>query len=128
MAALLDHSERAWQADVIAGPPPLGPGAPPRERLLAFGRSRIDVSLRHAALIRAAGKAGTRAYAAVSFTAMHVRHLLGELDVLGDRGYLATALLAPLEIPILEQQHGLERRPVAEIQAGWEELARRVVG
>ena len=27
MAALLNHSETEWQASVICGPPPLGPGA-----------------------------------------------------------------------------------------------------
>ncbi|MDO9454913.1 TetR/AcrR family transcriptional regulator [Nocardioides sp.] len=127
MAALLDHSETAWQASVISGPPPLGPGAPPLERLHAFGRSRIEITLTSAALIRAAGQAGSRAYAAAAFTAMHVRYLLSQLGVHGDLGYLATALLAPLEIPILEQQLGLEGRSVDEVQAGWEDLVRRVV-
>ena len=42
MAALLNHSETEWQASVISGPPPLGPGAEPMERLLAFGRSRLE--------------------------------------------------------------------------------------
>ena len=74
MAALLDHSEAEWQAQVMGGPPPLGPGAPPMERLLAFGHSRIDVNLKHADLIRAAGRAGARAYAAYSFVATHVRY------------------------------------------------------
>lgn len=128
MAALLDHSESEWQARVISGPPPLGPGAPPLERLHAFGRSRIETTLTHGALIRAAGVAGSRAYAAAAFAAMHVRYLLGELGVHGDLGYLATALLAPFEIPILEQQLVLEQRPMVEVQAGWEDLVRRVVG
>lgn len=128
MAALLDHSETAWQARVLSGPPPLGPGAPPRERLTAFGHSRIETTLHHAALIRAAGRAGTRAFAAVSFTAMHVRYLLGELGVGGDLGYLATALLAPLEIPILEQQVQLEHLPLDRIHAGWDDLVERIVG
>ena len=35
---------------------------------------------------------------------MHVRHLMGELGVRGDIALLPTALLAPLEVPILEQQ------------------------
>ena len=77
MAALLNHSETAWQTEVIAGPPPLGPGAPPRERLIAFGHSRIETTLHHAALIQAAGRSGSRSYAAVSFASLHVRHLLG---------------------------------------------------
>ena len=41
MAAVLNTSETRWQASVIGGPPPLGPGAPPMERLLAFGHSRL---------------------------------------------------------------------------------------
>src|SRR4051794_30601351 len=35
--ALLDEDTRAFQDALIAGPPPLGPGAPPEERLRAFG-------------------------------------------------------------------------------------------
>jgi AcrR family transcriptional regulator len=39
LMALLDHSERKFQAALLTGPPPLGPGAPPVERLRAFGRA-----------------------------------------------------------------------------------------
>lgn len=127
MAALLDHSETAWQAAVLTGPPPLGPGAPPLDRLLAFGRSRIETNLVHGDLIRAAGHAGTRAFAAVSFAAMHVRYLLTELGVGGDVPILATALLAPLEIVVLQQQTHIEQIPVDRIARGWEDLVRRVV-
>jgi AcrR family transcriptional regulator len=127
MGALLNRSETAWQAQVISGEPPLGPGAPPLERLHAFGRSRLEINMKHAALIRAAGRAGTRSYAAVSFAAMHLRHLLDELGVRGDIGYLATALLAPLELVILEQQIEREQVPVERIVAGWDDLVRRVI-
>jgi len=128
MAALVNRNETAWQARVISGPPPLGPGAPPMERLLAFGHSRIDLNLSHARLIEAAGRAGTRSYAAQSFAAMHVRYLLDELGVRGDIAYLATALLAPLEVPILVQETELEHTPLDRIIAGWDDLVRRVVG
>ncbi|NED22229.1 helix-turn-helix transcriptional regulator, partial [Streptomyces sp. SID9913] len=37
LSALLDHSERKLQTAFLTGPPPLGPGAPPAERLRAFG-------------------------------------------------------------------------------------------
>ncbi|WP_345459515.1 helix-turn-helix domain-containing protein [Nocardioides marinquilinus] len=127
MAALLDHTETLWQRGVLSGPPPLGPGAPPLDRLRAFGHSRIDTVLTHAALIRAAGREGARSYAAASFISMHVRYLLGELGVTGDLGYLATALLAPLEIPILEQQLGLERMPLTQVRHGWDDLVDRVL-
>lgn len=126
MAALLNFSEAEWQAAVISGEPPLGPGAPPMERVLAFGRSRLEIMLRHADLIRAAGRAGTRSYAAYSFTAMHVRHLLGELGVTGDIAVLATALLAPLELPILDQQLRVEGYSVDRVYDGWVDLVYRV--
>lgn len=127
MAALLDHSEADWQAQVMGGPPPLGPGAPPMERLLAFGNSRIDINLRHAELIRAAGRAGIRSYAAYSFVATHTRYLLGELGVRGDVALLAVALMAPIESTILEQQVKFDQVDLDRIRSGWADLARRIV-
>lgn len=127
MAALLDQTEADWQAGVIGGPPPLGPGAPPRDRLLAFGRSRLEQNLRGAALIRAASSAPTRSYAVYAFAATHVRYLLDQLDVAGDIALLATALLAPFEVPILEQQIEIEGMDVDRIYAGWEDLADRII-
>jgi AcrR family transcriptional regulator len=128
MAALLDASEAAWQGEVIGGSPPLGPGAPPRERLLAFGRSRLVGNLERGALLEAAAGAHPRSYAAYSFTATHVRYLLGELGVRGDIALLATALLAPLELPILQQQTQIEGMDLERILAGWEDLVERVIG
>jgi AcrR family transcriptional regulator len=127
MAALLNRSETEWQRLVMQGPPPLGPGAPPLERLRAFGRSRMELNLAHAELIRAAGRASERSYAAVSFAAMHVRYLLNELHVRGDVFFLATALLAPLEMVVLVQQTRVEDTPLERIQSGWDDLVRRVV-
>jgi hypothetical protein len=71
--------------------------------------------------------AGARSYAAVSFTAMHVRYLLGELGVGGDIAFLATALLAPLEVPVLEQQVEIEEMHLPRILDAWDDLVRRVV-
>jgi AcrR family transcriptional regulator len=127
MAAVLNRSETAFQAAIISGPPPLGPGAPPMERLHAFGHARIELNLLHRRLVWAAGRAGTRSYAAVSFTAMHVRYLLSELGVRGDLPFLTTALMAPLEVPILEQQVEIEEMAVRRIITGWDDLVVRVV-
>jgi len=127
MGALLDASESVWQESVMRGDPPLGPGAEPMDRLLAFGRSRLEIVLQHADLIRNAGFSGAnRSFAAYSFSAMHVRYLLGELGVRGDIAMLAVALLAPLELPILDQQVRLEHIEVERIHAGWADLARRI--
>lgn len=125
MAAVLDHSETEWQAAIIGGPPPLGPGAGPLERLLAFGDSRLRLNLRHAELIEAAGTSGRTSLEALSFTTMHVRYLLAELGVTGDLAYLATALVAPLDVIVLGRADP-ERVPVERLLAGWSDLARRV--
>src|SRR5262245_11339177 len=41
--ALLDEHERALQDRLLRGPPPLGPGAQPAERLAAFYRSMVQL-------------------------------------------------------------------------------------
>jgi hypothetical protein len=87
----------------------------------------MEVNLQHAELIRAAGRAGERSYAAMSFAAMHVRYLLSQLGVRGDIAFLATALLAPLEMVVLVQQTRDEQVPIERIQHGWDDLVRRIV-
>jgi AcrR family transcriptional regulator len=126
MAALLDHSESRWQQSVISGPPPLGPGAEPFDRLVAFGASRLDRNLLHGDLVMAAVGRYGRSLPAAAFHTAHVRHLLAEAGTEGDLTVLAVALLAPLEVPILLQQldAGIGRD---RIVAGWSDLARRVV-
>jgi AcrR family transcriptional regulator len=39
--ALLGERHQVFQEQLLRGAPPLGPGAPPRERLKAFGRARL---------------------------------------------------------------------------------------
>src|SRR6202023_612199 len=52
--ALLDDDERDFQRQVLSGPPPLGPGAAPLDRLIAYGRARIDFLIGHGEIARAA--------------------------------------------------------------------------
>lgn len=127
MAALLDERARSWQAEVISGPAPLGPGAPPRERLVAFGRSLIELNLDAAELLAAAGRAVEPSYAANSFVAMHVRHLLRAAGVDGDLVLLAVAVIAPLDLPILQQQVRIEQVDIDRIHAAWVDLIDRVL-
>ncbi|MCH1867336.1 TetR/AcrR family transcriptional regulator [Nocardioides sp. CFH 31398] len=127
MTAVLDDSEKAWQAAVISGEPPLGPGAPPWDRLVALGRSRLETTLLNADLIRAAGGFGRRSGPAHLFTVLHVRHLLRELGVTGDLPMLATALLAPLEVPLLDPDLRRADFPVDRVLESWTDLARRIV-
>jgi AcrR family transcriptional regulator len=128
MAALVDEFELDWQAAVLSGPPPLGPGAPPLDRLLAMGRSRMELNLTHALLLEAAGWQHAGGQGAQSFIAMHVRHLLTELGVAGDLQVIATVILAPLHARLLQQQIDNEGLDLDRIHAGWSDAVRRIVG
>lgn len=126
MAALLDHSEARWQAAVISGPAPLGPGAAPLDRLLAFGASRLECNLASADLIVAVAS-DQRPFGALEFVAVHVRQLLVALEVGGDANLLTRALLAPLDASVvrgLVREQGVDS---AQILAGWTDLLLRVV-
>jgi AcrR family transcriptional regulator len=114
--ALLDEHERVLQEQLLRGPPPLGPGAPPAERLAAFYRAMIALLDRHGHLALA-GETGERrlrtgAYAA---WALHVDGLLREAG-LGDRRALVDALLAPLAPDVFAHQRdsGLSARRIAD--------------
>ena len=129
MAAVLDHSEAVWQAAVLSGPPPLGPGAEPLDRLLAFGRSRLETTLLHVELVRQASQGvDGHAHPAYSFALSHVRYLLQQLDVDGDIPLLALALMAPLDVTVLDRQLRMDAGLVDRVHAGWADLVRRVVG
>ena len=71
--ALLDEHERALQERLLRGPPPLGPGAPPADRLAAFYRAMVDLLERHGHLALAA-ETGEHRYRTGAYRtwAMHV--------------------------------------------------------
>src|SRR5436190_2145638 len=60
--ALLDDGERRLQDAVLRGPPPLGPGAAPRQRLIAFVDALAVFTMKNAELLLAAdsGARGAR--------------------------------------------------------------------
>src|SRR3954451_20515050 len=56
MIVLLDEDEKVEQDAFMFGPPPLGPGAPPLERLIAYGRERLRFVWDHLALLSDVGR------------------------------------------------------------------------
>jgi hypothetical protein len=58
---------------------------------------------------------------------MHVRDLLAQLAVSGDLDILATALLAPMEVTILDELVGRQCMSAERVTEGWEDLARRLL-
>ncbi|MGC0365284.1 AcrR family transcriptional regulator [Rhodococcus sp. 27YEA15] len=132
--ALLDDADRGFQESVLAGPPPLGPGATPLERLIAYGRSRFGFMLEHRDIARAA-LGGTQPLpmdGAVSMSRMHIRMLLGQIGIDGaDLDLLAVQLSAALDGPLLlylssaDLSDGVDRI-VLRAGRGWQDLVQRV--
>jgi len=100
VVALLDNEDRELQEQILRGPPPLGPGAPPCERLQAFLDALVDLLERFGDLMFDAENAKPAArYRIGSYHAwrQHVTILLSEANAAGaDPVVLAHALLAPL--------------------------------
>ncbi|MET9629681.1 helix-turn-helix domain-containing protein [Lentzea sp. NPDC006480] len=100
--ALLDEEEKRFQERLMSGPPPLGPGAPAVERLVAFGQARLEFLMEHRDLARAAIDPGQPVAIGDSPSLFHVHMLLGEAcPDAAVHGTLALQLVAALEGPIL---------------------------
>ena len=117
--ALLDEHTREFQDALIAGPPPLGPGAPAAERLRAFGDGYIDLLERHAPLLVAAGPAGRDGAGPLQFYAVHLAIVLREAAPHLDAEYTAWALLATLApVEYVRSRRGFGW-PLDRLRAGW---------
>ena len=135
--ALLDDDERDFQQQVLAGPPPLGPGAPPLDRLIAYGRARIDFLIGHREIARAAldGRERVPAGSQTPMSQEHIRSLLIQMslgaDPKTDLDVLATQLTAALDGPLLLYLSSdilTQAAPqVSErLGRGWQDLIQRV--
>ena len=126
--ALLDESERRLQEGFIRGPAPLGPGAPPAERLIAFGHALLELTAERGDLLLAAlpPERGLRfrspVYAAYR---AHVRTLLEQAGA-EHSDYLADGLMAALDPELIMHQAG-RGLSLEECKEGWTALVQTVV-
>jgi AcrR family transcriptional regulator len=132
--ALLDDDERAFQEQVLSGPPPLGPGAPAVDRLIAYGRARVGFLIQHREIARAAldGSQPIPAGSQTPLSQTHIRILLGQIPLrAADLDVLAVQLTAALDGPLLlylsesdltEAALKIEER----IGQSWQDLIQRV--
>ena len=132
--ALLDDDERDFQQQVLSGSPPLGPGAPPLDRLVAYGRARIDFLIGHRDIARAAldGRERVPVGPQTPLSRAHIRFLLGEMRLgPADLDVLATQLTAALDGPPLLYLSSATLSdaapPVSErLGRGWADLVQRI--
>jgi AcrR family transcriptional regulator len=126
MAALLSEHERRLQEDMIRGAAPIGPGAPPVERLIAFAERWFELLEQHGALIREASVRGARYRSApYRFQRTHVALLVREAAPDSDVDYIADALLAALSPEHVEYLRAVQGMSNERMLAGWADLVRR---
>lgn len=130
LLTLLDDSEAALQERFLFGPPPLGPGAPGLERLIAFGAARIAYVVEFGDLVLAAENASRSSRFEVPAAALWHRHievLLREEGFTSDPWLMAGSLGAALDpgrLLNLVRVHGITADRLA---ASWQDLVTRVV-
>jgi AcrR family transcriptional regulator len=131
LVALLDESERRLQDDLLHGPPPLGPGAPAADRLLAFLHALVELIEERGEIVRASERSSPGARlrtAAYGAWHLHVAVLLAQLRPDADAAALAHVLLAPLAADTwlaLRGEGGLERDVLTGLVAEqWRTAAR----
>jgi AcrR family transcriptional regulator len=129
--AVLSERESRFQEAVIRGEPPLGPGAPPIDRLVAFGCKYIEFSELHVDLLLAA-ESDTQGWrlrsAPYAFYATHLALLIREIDPTLDAEYTSATLLNMLSadmVSYLRRERGMD---CARMHKGWSNLVRRLAG
>jgi AcrR family transcriptional regulator len=129
MLTLLSESEAAFQERFMFGPPPLGPGAPGLDRLIAFGEERIAYIIEFGELALAAESTrhGRSEPPAAALWHRHLEVLLREEGFERDPWLMARSLaatLAPDRLLNLLQMHGVSQERLA---ASWRDLVTKVV-
>ena len=132
-AALLDDDERVFQEQVLAGPPPLGPGAAPLDRLIAYGRARTGFLIAHCDIARAAidGHQAVPTGSQTPMSQVHIRILLGQMDLgCADVDMLAIQLTAALDGPLLLYLSASDLiagpKAAERIARSWQDLVQRI--
>jgi AcrR family transcriptional regulator len=127
--AVISEHETKLQDEMLRGEPPLGPGAPPLERLVAFGRAYLDFLERHAELLLAA-EGSYESYLTAgpyAFYRTHVTMLLRE-GGLGDRAeYLADVILSPLSATAFLYHRAARRLSCGELMDAHADLCARLL-
>jgi AcrR family transcriptional regulator len=129
MIVLLDEDEKIEQQAFMFGPPPLGPGAPPLDRLLAYGRDRLKFVHNHQALLSDANRdPQMRFNEPMMLHHRHIRVLLEDAGTTGDLDAQATALLSLLDADYVHRQLTERGETLEQLGGAWESVARKLCG
>jgi AcrR family transcriptional regulator len=122
--ALLDATESDFQEQLIRGEPPLGPGAPPCERLIAFGEAMIDLCVERRDLMVEvqAGPRWLRTNIYSGYRA-HLAYLIAQAAPGQDADVVADALLGVLRADLIHHQVVDRGMPVQRLKDGFRALA-----
>jgi AcrR family transcriptional regulator len=128
--AVLDESERDLQEAILSGAPPLGPGAPPCRRLVAFGEAMLDHLESHAAiLLNAEVASGGKFMRSEPYMVrwLHVRRLVEEARPDCDVDYTADVLLGALNAQVFAHQRQVREMPLERLKDGYADLVNRML-
>lgn len=129
-AALLDRRESELQAALLTGPPPLGPGAPPTDRLAAFTAAYlafVDAHLDVVALSQTASPGARLRTGSHRLWRQHCRILLAAAGA-PDPGIRADTLLAALAAEQVRHWRRDEGRPLGALTVSLVGVSRGLCG
>jgi AcrR family transcriptional regulator len=126
--ALLDEYMREFQDAFLRGPPPLGPSAPPAERLEAFVVEFVGLQLAHLELALAAeapvGRTLPPVYGALL---IHISTLVHEIDPALDERVVAGFILSAIAPPVLHRMRSVLGVDTPALQASARALLRGLI-
>jgi AcrR family transcriptional regulator len=125
--ALLQEHETRLQESIIRGPAPLGPGAPPVDRLIAFGEALLRHLAQHGELIAAAeGRLDRYRSGPFMVYRTHVAMLVREAAPDCDWEFVTDTLLASLTATHVGFMHRARGMSDERLAAGWADFVRRL--
>jgi AcrR family transcriptional regulator len=128
--AVLDETERHLQDAMLSGPPPLGPGAPPCERLRAHGAAMLDhLDLNLEILLEAevASSGGYLRSEPYQLHWLHVRNLVLQARPDCDVDYTTDVLRGALSAQVFAHQRVARGMELERLKAGYADLVDRLM-
>jgi len=122
--ALLDATESDFQEQLIRGAPPLGPGAAPCQRVIAFGEAMIELCVDRRELMAEvqAGQRWLRTNIYSGYRA-HLAYLVAQAAPEQDAAFVADALLGVLRADLVNHLVADRGMDVQRLKDGFRALA-----